>query len=197
MTLYVSDNDLNTWLGLDDQNDFEKITVANAASKTAIDKWVGRNFDTSTVDSVRYFSPISDGCCPINDAITITTVAVDSSDDGTWATTLDASDWFATPVGGISPSGEPGWPYTAIYGSTSTCFRRTARPYLKVTAKWGWAAVPDDIKLAARLYAAELFKLNEAPLGTSWTEAGAGPIIRGSRPLQELLQPYNRNVGIA
>jgi hypothetical protein len=61
-----------------------------------------------------------------------------------------------------------------------------------VTAKWGWAAVPDDVEQACRILVARFFKVREAPLGV----AGFGDLglirVRDDPTALGLLQPYPR-----
>lgn len=189
MALYVTDANLKVWLGITDTNNDAQITAANAGAKAAIDLYCGRNFDVTTSEA-RYYFPLDLWHVRIDDAATVTAVATDVADDGTWSTVWASSDWYAAPVGGIGPNGKTGWPYTSIVACEARTFPHLIRPSVKVTGTFGWSAVPDDIALAARLYAAELFKLHSAPLGTVWTEGGVDPIIRQNRPLRDLLSPY-------
>ena len=64
---------------------------------------------------------------------------------------------------------------------------------MQVTAKWGWAAVPDDIKGAAFLLANRLFEERNAPFGTVGSaDFGAMP-IRDQRTVNRMLAPYMRH----
>lgn len=201
--LYVTDANLKVWLEIDaaDTADDARITAANLAAKAAIDNFCGRHFDVAA-SADRYFTPLEYGSCPIDDFASITAVATDAAADGTYSTVWDAGDWYACPIGNIGPAGQPGWPFTEIVAAANQWFRSptsswfpsaySRRPFVKVTGTPGWTAVPDDVALAARLYGAELFKLHEAPFGTSWTAEGNQPIIVNNRPLRDLLAPYKR-----
>ena len=190
MTTYLDAMQLAAWLNIEDGTDDERLDAACQAAQTGINLWLGRNFNSDTADTARYYHPLTPTVCPIDDCHTITSIATDNAEDGTYSTAWAAGDWQGTPIGGISKSGETGWPYTKIVAIESREFVRTIRPYVKVTGKWGWTAIPADIKLAARLYAAELFKLHESPFGTAWSAEGADAVIRANRPLRDLLTPY-------
>lgn len=192
MSTYSSEYQLAEWLNIGDLDDNTRLTVALEAAKRGIDLWCGRTFTTDTVASARYFYPQTWTTCPIDDAWEVSSVATDNAEDGTYGTVWAAGDWMAAPVGGIGPAGTTGWAYTSIVAVESREFSQTRRPYVKVTAKWGWADTPADIHLASLLFAAELFKLHEAPLGTSWTGEGVGFTIRQNRPLRDLLTPYRK-----
>jgi hypothetical protein len=68
------------------------------------------------------------------------------------------------------------------------------RKSLKVTAKYGWSAVPVDIEEACLLKAARLFERRKAPLGISAAIADFGPvrIARSDSDVIDLLHPYVR-----
>lgn len=54
-----------------------------------------------------------------------------------------------------------GWSFL----SQSSVFQLSARDRIRVTAKWGWPAVPDQVVEATLILAARLYKRNDSPEG--------------------------------
>jgi len=192
---YCTDAQLIAWVGVDPTSpeQLTRVAIVNAAATVAIDKYCGRTFTTDTSATARYFTPETPETCPIDDCWTITAVATDHANNGTWSQSWTVSTHYdATPVGNIGPAGTTGWPSTGLHAVGTLWFPSAYRPAVKVTAKWGWTATPADVTLAALLWGAELYKLHEAPFGTSWTSGDAQPSIRSNRPVRDLLQPYKR-----
>jgi hypothetical protein len=122
---------------------------------------------------------------PWNDLVSITTLKTDEGGDGTYETTWASSDYQLLCADGtpnVNAGPEPR-PYQKIHAIGSLMFpggrgfpyfawqSRTDR--IQITGVWGWPQVPDRIRRATRMAAAEQFKLREAPLGAmGWAELG-------------------------
>jgi hypothetical protein len=175
-----------------DTTDEPTLTLAVTSASRLIDSMCGRTFGLTT-SAARYYDPLDSYCVHIDDAATVTAVATDSAYTGTYGTTWATTDWQAQPVGGIGPHGATGWPLTRIVAISGRTFDPypSRPPYVKVTGTWGWAAVPDDVKMACLMLASEMFKAaREAPFGSAGL-ADFGPVtIRGNRRVNDLLQPY-------
>ncbi len=184
-------------------NDARIAAHCTAASLEVFSR-TGRDFNAGTPGAIRYYHPYSCDAVRIADFSTITAVALDLDDTGTYSTVLQAADYQVDPHGGIGPNGQTGWPAEAIqilnYGVT---LRRCRRPSVKVTGTPGWAAVPTDVVEACYLIAHRLYYEVSVPAGLTPPNAEFG--LPGS-PLQRpytvdrLLAPYvrlERNVGIA
>jgi hypothetical protein len=128
----------------------------------------------------------------LDDLVTLTTFATDWSQSGTYTTLTQNTDFYLEP----SNSASDGWPFT----------RATAAPYssgfpyglprsVKVTGKFGWAAVPYPVTQAATIMAARLMKrAREAPLGTIGFGID-GNVVRVPRidpDVDALLGPYKK-----
>jgi len=164
-----------------------------------VEKHTGRQFhetDTgaSPTPSARYFEATGD-FVNITDCQSVTAVATDTADDGTYSTTLTASQYQLLPVGGwddlLGSS-----PYTKIKQLSWGVWPCTVRERpVKVTGLWGWTAVPDDVKQATALLTQDLLKDPESRFG-GLTIATDG-IVLGSRvPARTiaLLAPYVRTI---
>lgn len=210
MTDYIDKTDLRAYMktaatGADTNMD-AVITVASRA----VDSYCGRFFYPST-STVRYFSanPRDPQCLwilPIHDLSTTTslTVVSETGNDGTYPTTwaIDV-DFIAEPVN-REQSGITGWPYThlrAIGGKVWPIkFLEWQRETVKITGTFGWTAIPDPVKQATRIIAAQLWKLGEAPFGVAGWGAYGDIKVREIPQAATLLAPYRRMrsaVGVA
>ena len=178
------------------QLDFED--AINAASR-AVEQWCGREFYPQTAATARVFGggnvSWDDGyqLLKIDDCWSITSVASDDSDVGTYSTTWASTTYQTLPLNGRA-IGISGHATDALRFHEGTLRCRGARPVVQVTAKWGWAAVPSAVGRATRMVAADLVKRKEAPFGV----AGFGEFgsIRVSpdlfRQVSALLAPFCR-----
>jgi hypothetical protein len=186
-----------------DQRISEHITSASRLVE-AICK--GRTFGPhSGAATDRYFSPAGWKQVWIDDTYEITAVATDDNDDGTYATAWTIADYETDPANGIGPDGQAGWPVNMLravdWGKTfPTCTWRRA---VKVTAKWGWAAIPDAVVEATYLLAHRLYYEVSVPSGINAPNAEfglPGTVLPRPYTAENLLRPYirtDRVIGIA
>lgn len=167
-------------------------------------RWVeahtGRQFhksDTSgsPVATARYFDSF-DGChVYFTDAYSVTAIAGDTSDDGSYATAWSASNYQLLPVGGFDPL-LGAVPYTALR-AFSTVTVPWASTYqreglVRVTALWGWTSVPDPVQRATLTLAQDIVRDPEARFG-GLTVTDVGILGRSTNPrVMQLLAPYVR-----
>ena len=134
----------------------------------AIDNWTGRFFFSST--ETRYYTSVESDTLFVDDISTATNLTLYTDDDGdrtyenTWATT----DFDLLPLNAETG----GFPFTMIETTPngSYTFPGTKKG-VKITAAFGWAAVPKPIKSACLLQSVRLFKRYVTPLGQSATTA--------------------------
>lgn len=94
-------------------------------------------------------------------------VEVDLDDDGVYETVVDSSNYELYPANGVV-SGQIGWPFWRIEFIDLWLPQRSRRKNIvQVTAKWGWAAVPEAVRQATEIIAAETYQLKDAPFGTA------------------------------
>jgi hypothetical protein len=134
-----------------------------------INKHCNRQFQRAETATARVYAP-DDSCEVTVDDFWTTdglVVKVDLDDDGVFETTVPASNFELHPVNGVV-DGEVGWPRYEIHlvdGYFPIGGRR--RYTVEVTAKWGWEAVPEAVRQACVIIAAETFQLKDAPFGTA------------------------------
>jgi hypothetical protein len=169
---------------------------AIVAASRSIDLATGRRFypDTDALQ-VRYYTPTEYSLLHIDDLITLTSVETDINDDGvTDYTWTQGTDFILEPRNALAD----GYPYTGIrrlrYGNY--CWP-TYTDSVKVTGRFGWAAVPANIKVATTILAARFVKrMREAPFGVAGFDA-AGATVRISQTdpdVMNLVAPYVRRV---
>lgn len=170
------------------------------SASRAIDGLCRRRFWRDPVSpdptSVRYFRPDSYCLALIDDLIidADTAIAVDDGDQGTWPTTLTTSDYVTHPLNGVGPDGQSGWPANMIELVNpsirlSPYFNHLA---LKVTGRWGWAAVPTAVFEACLIVAADLFHYKDVRSGTIGFNEFGPLVVRTAIAghAKSLLEPY-------
>jgi hypothetical protein len=181
-----------------DTEDDTRLEVAIAAASRQIDAHCGRFFWREAGTHTREFYANDHRRCEVNDISTVTglVVQVDDDDDGVFETTLTIStDFILRPLNAADHV--PVWPYDeivlvdAINGNFP--MSQSGRPGVRVTARFGWPAIPDDVKKACLVQSAMLFKSADAVFGV--TEfANAGAALRVGRTINPiaaaLLEPY-------
>lgn len=174
------------------EEDTEADRAVTAASR-AIDEACGRFFYQAGPEP-RLYRPDPGLCTVAVDDFHTTaglTVEVDTAGDGTYATAWDATDWLAEPV---NPRYR--WPFESIAAAGTRLFPRQPgrRPAVRVTASWGWAAVPVEIEQAALLLAMKLFRRRDTPLGiVTTTEFAAVRVARSDPDVSSLIDPFVRD----
>lgn len=149
----------NGYCTLAEFKSYARITSTDAGDDTVIedliesasreiDNFCGRFFYQSS--TIKYYTSQDGEKLYTDDIYTSTalTIAVDLDGDGTYETTLVANDYNLIPY-----SPEP-YPY---YGIEATFRNGVAlskqKKGNKVTASFGWSAVPDDVKIACLIAA--------------------------------------------
>jgi len=131
----------------------------------------GRKFwQDSTVVDRKYF-PSNTACLYVDDISTTTglVVKVDLDDDGTFETTLTIDTDFAVrPVNAAADYPVRPWTRIVLLGGALSGWQclSSGRPFVQVTAKFGWSAVPEAVKRATLLQAKTLFKADDTTFGT-------------------------------
>lgn len=203
MTDYITASNFKTRFGITVATDDARIAAHISAASRQVDSMCARHFATAT-ETTRYFWPDGRHLARIDDCYDITAVAIDTADDGTYATTLTAgADYTVAPYNGVGPNGQTGWPTYQLEatGYTYWFYTHTRRPSIAVTAKFGWAAVPDDVTEATYMLAHRLYFERDVPSGNvpGSAEFGGAP-LRRMWTVDQLLNPYkraDRKMGIA
>lgn len=197
-TDYITPEHLKATLQLDGTSYADSdVQRAISAASRGIDWECGRRFYADAdANQARYYSPISAVTIEVDDIITLTTLETDQDGDGTFeqAWTVN-TDFVLEPLNAAAD----GWPYTriTIQPLASQGFPSGFPRSVKVTAKFGWSDVPDQVVQACGLVASKLLKrAREDPGGSAEAIALGGAAVRlvGSDPtVKGLLAPYIRH----
>ena len=165
--------------------------AVNATSR-AIEDYCGRRFWHDTDPVVRSYPA---GCWDRLHVSDISTkagvlVEVDPSRSGAW-TALNTADYHLEPLNADADGGAFAWWTIAIDSGPGLPISK--RPLVRVTARWGWSAIPDQVNAAATLKAVSLFKRKDAPFGVAGVNAfGPVRITRTDPDVLDLLRPFQR-----
>lgn len=174
----------------DDRDDLVEDAVRAACRR--IDLRCGRRFyDDSTATTRTYrvdgdaLTKDGEQVLTIHDVASLTDLAVTTSTDRVlWTTTTEVYE--TSPDAAIAD----GKPVTALIGTAGWL---PAGGRVRVTARWGWPAVPDDIAEAAKLLAARLYRRKDSPQGVMGSaEWGAIRVSRLDPDIEALLAPFDR-----
>lgn len=193
-TDYVAASELKAYIGLTLVTTDDQIAAACTAASREVDGHCRRRFYADAAASARLFYRVDNHSARIDDCIagSITSVQFDTGTDQTWAKTLTSAEWLPLPLNGVGDSGEP-WPVTKIRtaGELLIPTDTTANmPTVKVTARWGWPSVPQPVKQATLILAAEIYKLREAPFGVAGFDQYGAVRIRSLPQVERMLAPY-------
>lgn len=154
------------------------LSQALAAASRGIDRDVGRRFwlDPSVVQ--RTFNPLGRTVCDaggerllVNDIGSTTGLVVETGPAaGPWTA---VTDYETAPDNALLD----GRPVTALLRTSGTWGSGTTR--VRVTASWGWPAVPDEVLQATLIQAARLYRRKDSPEGV--TGSAEWGVVRLSR----------------
>lgn len=180
----------------DDSIDDPKLERAIETASRQIDGWCKRRFYVDTDVSARVYLPFDCYTLYTDDIATSTGLIVkyDNGDDGTYETTISASNYQLYPLNGVV-AGIEGWPYTQIELVEGDRFPSwSKRPSVQITAKWGWAAVPKAIEQATVIQAQRIYKGLDAPFGIIETPDGIGARMPAMHAeVRQLIWPYMKH----
>jgi hypothetical protein len=150
---------------------------ATLATSRAVVDLCGRRFTTTLTPTDRLYRPRSHDSLITHDIATKTGLVVrsDEAGDGSYTTvwTID-TDYLLEPSD-AEAEGEPWWRIVAV-GPRRFPVRYVRRPSVKVTARFGWLTLPDDVNQAAILKGAKVFKRWESPDGFASGMGEFGPV---------------------
>lgn len=164
---YVSADDLAAYLRMDapaEDLGFDLMSMSVASATAWVNEHTRRDFNLATTATARYFDTTGDTLMVDDIGDATITVATDTAQNGGYTTAWATSDFQVNPLDALAIY-EPITSLIAVgsYTFPQAAFRR--RGLVKVTARWGWPAVPDAIKQATLILAATLFKRHESPTG--------------------------------
>lgn len=191
---YATLAQLKAHLGITDAIDDTLLTNALASTSRGIELVCGRVFNDAGSASAREYPPQTGRKVYTDDFHTTTglVVATDADANGVYETVWTSAQYRAGPLNGVV-GGQPGWPFyrlRAAVGSSFTLYEGDC--LVQVTARWGWAAVPDPIRQACLVVASEMHKLKDAPFGVAGFGDYGAVRVRANPVAMGWLAPYVR-----
>lgn len=190
---YATLAEIKSALRITDTIDDTLLESAVESASRLIDGYSNRNFYNGGT-ATRIFTPESTLLCEIDDAVSVTAVETSTKLDGTFDLTWTATDYQLEPLNN-KVDGLTGWPTTRIRAVAQQYFpTNVGEAGVRVTATWGWSAVPSPVKAATIIQAARIFKRNDSPLGVL-SSPDLGYIRVGTRldpDVQQLVEPYRQ-----
>jgi hypothetical protein len=160
---YATLAEVKAALRIQDSIDDSLLEMAIESASRLVDAYCARSFYNAGTAS-RYFVADNDFLTNIDDAVTITEIATDTSADGTYDVVWQADDYQLEPLNGRVDGLV--WPYNAIRAIGDYTFPIWGGEALvKVTGTWGFSAVPTAIKQATVIQSSRIFKRLDSPLG--------------------------------
>lgn len=187
---YASLTKLKARLGVADTNTAKdsELTDRLLSASMDINRWCGRQFGRDETASERTFYPGPTGV-DVHDFWTTEDLAVVPYLGETAGTPWTVSGLTLEPLNGFV-DGVPGWPYRRLcYGYAMAPSYFYSASTVRVTARWGWAAVPTNVETACLLLAAMDDKAGDAPFGVA-SFGDYAVRIRSNPMAMEKLAPY-------
>jgi len=163
---YATLSEVKASLRITDNTDDTLLERAIESASRRIDGYCGRFFYKTSQTPVTMY-PVNEFLLafPNDVANTSTTIKIDTTANGTYATTLvQGTDYI------LQPTNAPlqGYPYNRarmVGGQTFPLDVLPSFPTVQVTAQWGWDAVPNDVNQACILLSMRQFARLNAALG--------------------------------
>lgn len=135
MNRYIGRSTVKSRLGLTTTTDDAAIDAVIEAVSRQIDQWTRRRFYPAT--ETRYYTARNGVVCPVDDLLSVTSLATDDGADRTYSTVWTAADYELEPVN--APRMSPPQPYWEIRVTPngSEAFSRDRRA-VKIVGVWGY-----------------------------------------------------------
>lgn len=188
-------SDVKQAMAIYDSQDDARLELAINTASRQIEAECNRRFYQDASTSARVYVATTPTLVLTDDISTTTglAIATDPGADGTYDQAWTAADYQTEPLNGIIDG--QSWPITQLRAVESLTFPRAYQQALvRVTARWGWATVPDAIKQAGIIQAISVFKAAEAPFGAlGLADTGILRIRSALHPtVAALIHPYRR-----
>ena len=198
---YATRNEVKAALriGTADTADDTLIDNCVGAASRLIDGYCNRQFWAVASATPRVFQANTEFVCDVDDFYTTTGFVLKTSSfaDGNFDTTWASTDVQLEPLNGVLDGLT--WSYDKLRAIGNYLFPTVNANYgeqalVQVTARWGWASVPEPITQACIIQASRIFKRYDSPLGVAgFGDLGAIRVSRFLDPdMAQLVEPYRR-----
>jgi hypothetical protein len=185
-------------LRISDSTDDTLLEGSVESASRLIDGYAMRSFYNAGT-AARVFST-NDSLYVQTDDMAGTAVTIETSTlgDGVWDVTFAATDYQLEPLNGTLDGIT--WAYDRVRAvgdyvfPTTSVLQGEGQALVRVTAVWGWPAIPKAIETATIIQATRIFKRFDSPLGVAgFGDFGAVRVSRFLDPdVEQLVQPYRK-----
>lgn len=190
---YCTLAELKAVLRISDTVDDTLLEARITEASRVIDQHCDRRFYADANATARTYVAVDNELLFVDDISTTTGLVIktDSAGDGTYATTLTASQYQLEPLNCVA-KGDP----IRFIRTIGTVFPTAQAPAgVQVTAKWGWPAIPSPITSACILLAGRLVKRGDSLLGVAgFGDLGAITVRTIDPDVERMLRPYRNPV---
>ena len=194
MPNYVTVDEFVAWANVrDDLSGFDTTSFDHVldAAEEAVEDHCHRVFTDAGSASARVYSAKYNDLIVVDDFHTTSGLVVETDAGGSGSWTASTA-YQLEPLNGVV-NGRSGWPYTTVRATSGLTFPVHHEARVRVTAQWGWAAVPDSVKNATRMTALRLWRRRKSPEGVlGYEEFGGLRVPRLDPDVERMLAPYVR-----
>lgn len=177
-------------LAADDTTSDALLQQANAAASRGIERLTGRRFWLDPVAVQRTYRVAGRVLCSANgeellvdDIGTATGLVVETGSGGGWTA---LTDYETTPTNALAD----GRPVTSLLRPAAT-WGHGSTSRVRVTARFGWPTVPDEVVQATQIQAVRLYRRKDSPDGvTGSAEWGVVRLSRVDPDVAELVSRF-------
>ena len=198
-TTYCTLTEVKSAMRITDNSDDTTLSRLIRSASRRIDQRCNRRFYIDDTTSARTYAIKTPMLVLVDDIATTTglVVEVDTTGNGSWVQLVNGTDYQLEPLNALAQ----GFPVNTIRSLNTQSFPTSTptfwpTPYaqqalLRVTAKWGFPSVPDQIVDACIMLTARQFKRFDSPLGVAgFGEMGVVNVRRFDPDIDELLAPF-------
>ncbi|HET6504614.1 MAG TPA: head-tail connector protein [Amycolatopsis sp.] len=191
MTDYATLAELKTALRITDTSDDTELQAKLTSASRRIDSDVGRlhGFGQDSVATSRIYQARHAELLTVDDISTSTGLIVEIGRGTSWST-VDPNSYDLLPENAEAD----GWAIETLL-RVNGCWPLWGSQRVRVTAKWGWPAVPEEIKNATILLAARLFRRKDSPEGVKgFSDLGVVRVSKYDPDYDALIADYTKDV---
>jgi len=195
---YVTLASMKNYLGITDSIDDTLLEEIIESASRSIDRIANRFFYLNSTATARQYRTNDPYSLITDDIGSLTDLAItlDTAGNGTYSTAVTINtDYLMEPLNSAS-LGRP-WTNVTMVGAQLFPYPINLRPGIRITAKWGWPTVPDDITQATLILGADLYKRKDSVGGVlGLSELGAIRMSPLGRDISAIVRAYRRE-GVA
>jgi len=187
---YTTGSAVKTALGIIDATSDTELELVIESVSRLIDDYTGRFFYQSAA-STAFYTADDYLSQPIDDFVSIGTVATDLNADGTYATVWTANTDYALAPFNAATTGRP---YTEIVALTegANTFPVAIVKGVKIVGTRGWPSIPKPVEMSCIIQSGRIFNRRNTPFGiASAPEVGQMRLLARLDPdVEQMLRAY-------